>query len=608
MTNPSEYTLAQAADPSTPAALLGEIATHRPDLRPAIASNPTAYPELLDWLRSFADPAVDAALAARGAAAPGAQTTQAIPAPGYPAQTQQLPTDPSQGAYAFGPGAAAAAPAGQWTPYGTVQEPAQQPGQPGQWTGSQQNAWGPPVVGGPSGWGQPQQAAKKSRKGMWIGIGVAGALVVGGGAYAANALWFSKVGGAKTPEAAATQMIEAAVAKDLVGVYGVTSPSEFDNLSTALTLFSDRLESTGGVDAGAVTDAYKEYFDAFDLELTDLEVEVEELEDGLAKVNIVGGQLTIDADADKLSDATITLLADLEKGPLAELLDMSGTTLPSDTEVRDAVETTIEDTFPVDVAAEDLQLDPSEIGAELGLDLGDEPIDPFLIVVQEGDSWYVSPTLTMLEYGAISQGIERGSMPSDDLAGHYDSPEAAAEGLVTGLKEYVETSDQDAFLSALPLADRRAMTLYGNSDELDMDGLAELQEVLAASDLTASFSVREEKDGVAWLQIDSLTFSGEFEGTTGSIELDAECFSADLDGEQVKGCLDDIPALKELGIGDLSLIAVEENGSWYVSYAGTMGDSAGILVANAVRLFDEGKLTDQQWWMDNLGVLGDELF
>lgn len=634
MTNPSEYTLAQAADPSTPAALLGEIATHRPDLRPAVAANPTAYPELLDWLRSFGDPAVDAALAARGAGLATPAAPQVPPAPavqGYPAQqdwsqqgqatqagyssqpvaqdpaqTQQLPTGPAQGTYGFTP---------------------EQAGQPaGQWAGQQAgaaapqgtDAWGQPVPSGqlsqpgqpaPNGaWGQPQPAAKKSRKGLWITVGVVGALVVGGGAFAANALWFSKVGGAASPEAAATQLIEAAVAKDLVGVYGVTSPSEFDNMSTAFTLFSDHLKTTGDFDAASMTDAYKDYFDAFDLELADLEVEVEDLEDGLAKVSIVGGQLTIDADADKVSAATITLLGDIQDGPLSELLDMSGTPMPSDDEVREAVTGAVEETFPVDVTAADLQLDPSEIGATLGVDLGTEPIDPFLIVVQEGGDWYVSPTLTMLEYATMTQGIERGSMPSEDLAGQYDTPEAAAEGLVTGLKEYLETGDQDAYLSALPLADRRAMTLYGTNDLSELDGYAEIQEALAASDLTATFSVREEKDGVAWLQVDSLTFSSEYQGTAASVELDAECFSADVDGEQIKGCLDDIPALKELGIGDLSLIAIEEDGSWYISYAATTGDASGVLVANALRLFDEGKLADEQWWIDNLGVLGDQLF
>ena len=625
MTNPSDYSLRQAADPSTPAALLGEIATHRPDLRAAIAANPTAYPELLDWLRSFGDPAIDAALAARSGAAPAVQghasqhdwAQQAQqPQQGYgvqpsvaqdPSVTQPLPT--GYGAYgvtpATPPAAAAAAPwapptadasAGQWntagpsaawTPQGAGAAPAwgQQP------VADPNAAWSQQPVADPNAfWTQPQPTSKKSRRGLWIGLGVAGALVVGGVAFAANALWFSKVGGAATPEAAVTQMIDAAVAKDFVGVYGVTSPSEFTTGSTALTLFTDRLSEGTDLDMDALTDVYKDYLDAFDLGMEGLEVEVEEIEDGLAKVTVVAGQVTIDADADKLVDATERGMAVLEVSPMADLLELSGEQMPSQAELRENMESAVAETFPVDVSVDDLDT------------------EPFLMVVREGGSWYVSPTLTMLEYGAASEGIERGTLPSDDLAGHFDSPEAAAEGLVTGVTEYLATGDTDALMKPLPLADRRVVALYGKADEIDLDELAELQEVLENSEIDASFSVRDEKDGVAWLQLDSFTFSGEVQGMSGTFEVDGECFTADVEGQLIKGCLDDIPALKELGIGDLSLIAVEEDGSWYITYAGTAGDGSGILLSNVLRLYDEGKLTDLQWWSDNLGVLGDQLF
>ena len=610
MTNPSDFTLAQAADPSTPAAVLGEMATHRPDLRAAIASNPTAYPDLLDWLRSFGDPQIDAALAARARAAaagpqvanhqgwgqgtPGSEppadrdaaSTQAMPT-GYGTYgAQPTPGNAQSSSNAWGPPAQNSGAQEQaWSPQGTAaadawgQPNAQAPGA----------AWSQQVSAPPgSAWGTPAQPPKKSRKGLWIGLGVAGALVVGGGAFAANALWFSKVGGAKTPEAAATQMINAAVDGDLVGVYGVTSPAEFDNFTTGLDLFSDRMEDSD-LDMDAISDLYEDYVDAFTMELDGLEVEVEELEDGLAKVSIVAGELTVDADAAKLGDATADAMELLKTGPFAEILDMTGETLPSEAELRDEIDTGVAETFPVDVTVEDLE-------------------DPFLMVVREGDSWYVSPTLTVLEYGAIAEGVERGSLPSDDLAGHYDSPEDAAAGLVSGVTEYLSSGDESSFLNALPLADRRALSLYGKFDEADVAELEELQELLESGEMDASFTVRDEKDGLAWLQLETMTFSGEVDGVFGTIEIDGECLSADVDGQQVNGCLDDIPALKELGLGDLSLIAIEEDGGWYISYAGTAGDASGILLNNLMSLYQEGKLTDSQWWQDNLGVLGDELF
>ncbi|NKX93073.1 hypothetical protein HF995_07260 [Sanguibacter hominis ATCC BAA-789] len=59
------FTWAQAADPSTPAATLAQIVQDAPTLRAAVASNPTTYPALLEWLGQLGDPEVDAALAAR---------------------------------------------------------------------------------------------------------------------------------------------------------------------------------------------------------------------------------------------------------------------------------------------------------------------------------------------------------------------------------------------------------------------------------------------------------------------------------------------------------------------------------------------------------------
>lgn len=67
MTDPQHVTADQAADPTTPLQLLADVAAQRPDLRAAVASNPAAYPALLEWLGSLGDPDVDAALRARGA-------------------------------------------------------------------------------------------------------------------------------------------------------------------------------------------------------------------------------------------------------------------------------------------------------------------------------------------------------------------------------------------------------------------------------------------------------------------------------------------------------------------------------------------------------------
>lgn len=55
----------KARDPNTPLPTLQAIASDYPALRPALALNPSTYPDLLDWLRELGDPEIDAALTQR---------------------------------------------------------------------------------------------------------------------------------------------------------------------------------------------------------------------------------------------------------------------------------------------------------------------------------------------------------------------------------------------------------------------------------------------------------------------------------------------------------------------------------------------------------------
>jgi len=157
MSEPENYTTAQAADPQTPAQVLADIAALRPDLRPAVAANPSTYPGLLEWLASLGEPSVDAALAARqsagaphAGAAPAQQPQYAQPQPQY-AQPQ-----PQYGQ--------------AQPPYGQSQPPYGQ-SQP-------QAPYGQPQQPGGYGYGPGAPAPKKSHKTLWIVLGVVGVLIV----------------------------------------------------------------------------------------------------------------------------------------------------------------------------------------------------------------------------------------------------------------------------------------------------------------------------------------------------------------------------------------------------------------------------------------------
>ncbi|NEG96755.1 hypothetical protein GFD17_08315 [Bifidobacterium sp. SMB2] len=65
-TNQYGFTVAQALDPNTDLMTIAQIAQYAPELRVYIAQNPSTYPELLNWLASLGDPAINAALAQRG--------------------------------------------------------------------------------------------------------------------------------------------------------------------------------------------------------------------------------------------------------------------------------------------------------------------------------------------------------------------------------------------------------------------------------------------------------------------------------------------------------------------------------------------------------------
>lgn len=59
------FTREVALDPLTPAVVLAKIAEVAPELRPALAENPSTYEALLGWLSQIGDPQIDAALARR---------------------------------------------------------------------------------------------------------------------------------------------------------------------------------------------------------------------------------------------------------------------------------------------------------------------------------------------------------------------------------------------------------------------------------------------------------------------------------------------------------------------------------------------------------------
>ncbi len=186
MSDPQAFTAQQAADPATPAQTLADIAAQRPDLRAALASNPSTYQALLDWLAELGDPAVDAALAARGGGAPAVPVQPAAPQQpeaGYQTWSQTTPEQPQTGQPQPGQPQPGWQPAPGQPWQSSPAQPWQQPSGPPQ-AGAWQPAGGQP--GGPQQWqsyGSPPPK-KKGNTALIVVLVLVGVLVVlGAGAF-----------------------------------------------------------------------------------------------------------------------------------------------------------------------------------------------------------------------------------------------------------------------------------------------------------------------------------------------------------------------------------------------------------------------------------------
>ena len=90
MTDISNFSPQQAADPQTSMQDMARIAAERPDLWVSLAANPSLYPDLREWLGKVDDPAVKEALRA--------SEQQASPVPA-PAAVDAPPPPPPPPAY-----------------------------------------------------------------------------------------------------------------------------------------------------------------------------------------------------------------------------------------------------------------------------------------------------------------------------------------------------------------------------------------------------------------------------------------------------------------------------------------------------------------------------
>jgi len=617
-TDPSDLAAAQASDPTTAPQLLADIAYQRPDLRAAVAANPAAYPGLVEWLGSLGDTQVDAVIAARGPApqqpAAQAQTPaapeQAAPlAPAVPEAAQQPPAQGAAPAQPLGhaPGAENAAVPGAAPAYGAVPgdpaygagtgytgAPGAAPGYPAP-DGSVPQGFGAPGFGGAGFEGQPLTpvTAKKSRAGVWIGLGAAAVVLIGGGAFAANKLWFSKVGGAASASESVTRFADALSDRDLVAAYGVTSPAEISYLEDGTKMFASYFDGVDGFKDLASDIDPKDYADVLTVTSKDLKVDADELDAVTSRVTVTDGTITIDVDADKVVELAKRYASTVDEISSAVSQGEEPFAVGDDeeTEIRDSVERS----FPLTVT-----IKGGAVHYESGSGDQDGDLDAKLSVisVKESGDWYVSPLLTITDYALGGEGSRGSLVDVEDVKG-ADTAQAAGAALITGTVKALKDGDIASIGDLLPYPERRVVAFAAGAIPADADASA--KEALANLDApTATFTERRKDSDHSWLELTELSATYSEQGVSATVTFKDGCLT--IPGGTAPICLADSPGFAALGVDQLSLVAVHEDGGWFASPTLTTLDAYGLVLSKVVVLAKDGKLTSD-WFTENFGGL-----
>jgi hypothetical protein len=551
----------EVVDPSTSAARLFELASSNPELAPWIAVHPNAYPELREWASGI------------GSVAP-AVVTPATPA-STPAPSEASAPEISQPAAVV-----AAAPA---VP-SDLAAPAPAPAQ----------ASIPPAPSdAPDAPAAPVSTAKRlwtTRRRLLIGIaaGVVALLVIAGG----GVWWFvsSRLGGAASPTAAVEKLVASAQDVDPVAFYGSFAPSEVGELQTAFQKLADA-HPKNGVDTSKVL---SELHDALKVTSADMTYRETKIADGVARVTWTSGSMTVSGNETKMADALFSLYEPTLRASLKRAGESTSEIDDSVSNARSSLEKGIH--LPQTLDAKDPQQEIS------------------VVAVQEGSGWYLSPMLTAADYWARS--VQGGSAQIGDAvipAHTFATPEDAASDLTKAIVR----QDTGAMAADLALPERRLFSLYGPvwtratgrtdsssgtklaltdarfSSKIDGDRAA-----LTIKDVTVSSTQWNSDVGQSLRTTYSLTgvcvtYKGQTAYDNGTWDLyDGYQPDWQVRADSGGGCLSDNSTLRKLGVQDMSIQAVKENGGWLVSPIATVGDAFGIATANYLKYQDEGRVGD----------------
>lgn len=453
-------------------------------------------------------------------------------------------------------------------------------------------------------------ASRPIRRGRAALAGAVALLLVATGVVAVNALTGGD--GAASPDAAVRKLFDALEGEDMIGVLESLPPGEraaIGEPAEQLVRELQRLEILADYDLHDLP--------GIDIEIDGLELDVDELGDGVSAVRITGGEITATANASEL--------------PVGDL-------------VRD-------------LADDDLDL-PDDEETESG-DLADA--DLTLVTIREGGGWHVSLFYSIAE-------AARGDAPVPDF-GNGITPVGAdsPEGAVRGLLDAATDLDAEGVIAMLPPDEMRVLYDYGplfldeaeeardeafdDGLELTVDDLVLRTEgggsrrtvVIEGFEMSATAdgdSVHMAWDGTCWTMEgvgfddnrEQFSFEGEavaaadpedynedFDEFAGFAEHDEEDVQSDDETDVLEACTDgtvtmngDAEEFDETGLPDVrgildagtqvaGLRVVEVDGRWYVSPLRSMFDPMLAMLGEVERDDIEDLVSSvEDWWDEEM--------
>ena len=589
MTDSSEFSPEQAADPGTSMQDMARIAAERPDLWASLAANPSLYPDLREWLGQVDDPAVKEALSASAqraaervpagdepAEAPaaevedvkadGAEADSAQEAPtaeavsiedaSEPAAAKEAPTDDAPAVEVEDVKAdGAEADSAQEAPTAAMGTPPPPPSAP---TAAMGTPPPPPPSAPTAAMGAPPpppaRAGGKRRRKKWVPIAavLAVVLAVGGGTFAVYTYLTQR--GAASPDEVMSTVSQAIADKDIISMFKMVSPSEIDTVADSADAIrdggSDSRKGSSKADPGALLskDAINNYLEALDVSTSDMTYTVDQKSDDLAVATISSWHLDVRVDQ-SLADTLRT-----------RYQSAKGSSLTDD-----------EEEFFSDLDFSDLSYD-----GDVADDFRDDiPLE--IVMIKEDGRWFISPLMTSAQWNYR----DRAQWDDDVEAPNYeadfssvkgaDSPEAAVQNLTEAILDARRPSDmlEDNVTGLLSLPERRLAMVYGpvmvGDDRKFSERASENVKIdwdLTSTDIGGGQAVVQPGNSKITLNPDDedekITF--EFKGNTMKVTTPAS--------ENNTASVDFTRQLKDPD--RLGVVVEKSDGTWHVSSSGTI--------------------------------------